>query len=52
MKIYHFSSVYTRLEVFQHDFLKEDEGHTGASEYLVEKTANTRRGAPENIPPS
>ena len=24
----------------------------GASEYLVEKTENTRQGAPENIPPS
>ena len=24
----------------------------GASEYLVEKTENTRQGAPENIPPN
>ena len=26
--------------------------HKGASEYLVEKTENTRQGAPENIPPN
>ena len=28
------------------------EREKGSSEYLVEKTENTRQGAPENIPPN